>query len=131
MVGNALSGVAGMVNWGMIDSEHPQREGLWRGVGRELGAVGRLIRRTFYFVFRRRYVLEQVRRRKGVCGRHGCCDLGVLARFRRCIDPDDRTRCLKHDSKPFGCRMYPFDEKDKIPETRPYCSFHWDEGDEE
>lgn len=96
---------------------------------RELSAVYRVLRRQFYFVFRRRYVLDMVARRKGTCGHHGCCDLSILARFRRCIDPNDRTRCLEWDNLPFSCRVYPFDEKDKIPETRVYCNFHWDEDD--
>ena len=96
-------------------------------LAKELGSVYRLLRRQFYFTFRRKIVLDRVARRKGVCGRHGCCDLSSLARHRRCLDPADRTRCLKWRDLPFGCRVYPFDETDKIPETRGTCAFHWDE----
>lgn len=62
---------------------------------------------------------------RAVRPRHGCCDLSILAKLRRCIDPEDPTRCLKHDDKPFACRMYPFDENDKHPATRAYCNFYW------
>lgn len=96
----------------------------------ELGCIWRLVRRWFYLTFRRKYVLRQVAGRKGVCGRHGCCDLSMLAKYRKCIDPDDRTKCLKWDDQPFACRMYPFDEKDKHPATLEYCDFHWDDDEE-
>lgn len=101
-----------------------------RIIVRELSAVARLLRRRYYFMFRRKYVLDMVSRRKGRCERHGCCDLSLLSGFRRCVDSEDRTRCLKWDTLPLACRLYPFDEKDKIPATRPYCSFHWGESDE-
>jgi len=97
-------------------------------LSRELTALYRLLRRWFYFTFRRKHVLDMVAGRKGECGCHGCCDLSILARFRHCIDPADRTKCLRWDNLAFGCRMYPFDEKDKIPETRAYCNFYWDKG---
>ena len=85
------------------------------------------IRHWYYYRFRKGYVQRQLARRKGVCGRHGCCDLDWLARLRhrRCLDPLDRTKCLKWGSQPSRCKAYPFDEKDKKPATRSYCAFYW------
>jgi len=33
---------------------------------------------------------------------------------------------MRWHSLPFLCRMYPFDDKDKIPETVSYCNFYWE-----
>ena len=93
----------------------------------ELGCLWRLARRWFYLTFRRGYVRRMAARRKGVCGRHGCCNLSALAKLRRCFDPEDDAYCLKKDNLPLFCRMYPFDEKDKHPATRAYCNFYWDD----
>jgi len=102
-----------------------QDRGYTHIVRKEAGALYRHLRRRFYYIFRRNYVRTMIANRKGVCGRHGCCDLSILTRFRACIDPADRTKCLKWRCLPFHCQRYPFDEKDKIPETRSYCSFYW------
>jgi len=71
--------------------------------------------------------MDMIAKRKGTCGRHGCCDLSILSKLHKCIDPNDRTKCLKWDNLPFDCKAYPFDEKDKIPETKEYCCFYWDD----
>ncbi len=89
-------------------------------------ALYRFSRRKIYLTFRKRYVKRMMEKRKGVCLGHGCCDLSVFHRNRKCLDPKDRTKCLVWDNLPKDCMIYPFDEKDKIPETRDYCTFHWD-----
>ena len=93
---------------------------------RELGTVYRFIRRKYYMTFKKHYVEEMLKARKGVCGGHGCCDLSFFHRNRKCLDPTERTNCLRWNNLPKECLVYPFDEKDKIPETRAYCNFHWD-----
>jgi hypothetical protein len=98
---------------------------------KELRSLCRIVRRFYYMTFRRPYVEEMLRKRRGTCGKHGCCDLTALGKLRRCIDRHDRTCCLKWDKLPSSCRVYPFDEEDKIPETVPYCSFHWDKESEQ
>jgi hypothetical protein len=99
--------------------------------GSFLSALWRLLRRNFLLALRKDYVKSQLAARKGVCGRHGCCDLAwhhrlLNVRLRKCLDTNDRTRCLKWGRLPPDCRIYPLDEQDKIPETRDYCNFHWD-----
>jgi len=87
----------------------------------------RILRRAFLKLFRPSYVRKQFATRKGVCGRHGCCDLSYFFRNRDCLDPDDRTNCLKRNDLPPECMLYPIDEKDKIAETRGYCNFYWED----
>lgn len=94
---------------------------------RDVGAVYRFLRRKLYMTFRKDYVKKQLETRKGICGGHGCCDLSFFHRKRKCLDPCDRTKCLKWEDLPYECIVYPFDEKDKVPETRPYCNFYWEE----
>lgn len=98
---------------------------------REAGTIHRFLRRKYYMRFRKRYVEEMLKARQGVCGGHGCCDLSFFHRGRKCLDCKDRTKCLLWDRLPRECVVYPFDEKDKIPETRAYCNFHWDKKDVE
>jgi len=98
----------------------------------ELKSILREIRRIYYLNFRKDYVMEQLRKRKGKCGRHGCCDLTVLCKLfsRKCLDKKDRTRCLKWNNLPFSCYAYPFDEKDKHHLTKDICNFHWSNEEE-
>lgn len=78
------------------------------------------------------YIKEQIKRRKGVCAHHGYCALSVFNRiyniyYRKCLTKKDYISCLRWKNLPAECRIYPLDEKDKIPETRSYCNFYWDE----
>ena len=103
-----------------------------RVIIREIGAIKRMLRRNYYIYFREDYVKKQIRKRRGLCGHHGCCDLSILHKvynlyFRKCLSRDDRRRCLRWNNLPRECRIYPFDEKDKILETRSYCNFYWEE----
>jgi hypothetical protein len=98
---------------------------------KEVGAVKRLLRREYYLLFRSDYIKKQLENRKGVCGRHGCCDLTITGKIfnkylRKCLSSKSRQTCLRWNNLPKECKLYPIDEKDKIPETRNYCNFHWD-----
>lgn len=94
-----------------------------------MNTILRGMRRAYYFTFKMEYVMEQLKRRKGKCGNHGCCDLTLLSRLfsRNCFDREGGTMCKRWENLPFVCRAYPFDEKDKIPSTRSHCNFYWDE----
>lgn len=97
----------------------------------EIGVIQRAIRRKYYIHFKPEYVKKQLRERKGICAQHGCCDLFILHRiynlyFNKCLGKkSSRKVCLKWKNLPWECRVYPLDEKDKIPETKSYCHFHW------
>jgi len=84
-----------------------------------IGAIIRAIRRECYILFKPEYITYSLKKRKGKCGKHGCCNLYK----RSCIKGN---RCLKWDSLPYRCRIYPFDEKDKHPATKSYCNFYWE-----
>lgn len=92
----------------------------------ELGTIKRAARREFYLQFRKGYVARQLKERKGKCGRHGCCNLSVFHTFRTCFDKKNPAKCLRWEHLPYRCRVYPFDEQDKIPKTRAYCNFYWE-----
>jgi len=97
---------------------------LWK----EFEVIKRYVRRELLLFFRKGYVLEQMRRRKGACGRHGCCDLTRLSRLlhKKCLSRIDRTECMLWPELPRECKYYPIDEADKIPETVKYCNFYWE-----
>lgn len=83
-------------------------------------------------IFRNDYIKNQIDKRKGVCGKHGCCDFSLVHKIwnkhiRKCLSKKDRRQCLFWDNLPKECKIYPFDEKDKIPETKEYCNFYWEE----
>lgn len=97
---------------------------------KELGAAKRVLRRKCYLLFKPSYVKKQLENRKGTCGQHGCCDLTIAGKIfnkylRRCLSRKSRKTCLRWQNLPKECKLYPLDEKDKIPETRNYCNFYW------
>ena len=93
---------------------------------KESATIIRALRRKYYMYFRKAHIRAMLARRKGSCGRHGCCDMSLWHHHRRCLSRADRTACLQWQNLPEECRIYPFDEKDKIPETRAYCNFYWE-----
>src|SRR3989344_5632644 len=96
-------------------------------IRRELKNIKRELRARYLMYFRPKYVREQLTKRKGVCGGHGCCGLSFFSKYRKCLGPDGKT-CLKWNEKCFSerCRNYPIDEKDKAIGTESYCNFYWD-----
>jgi len=104
---------------------------LLRIIIKEIAVIKRILRRRYYILFRQSYVKEQLRKRKGICGYHGCCSLSILNKlynvyYRRCLIKEDYARCLYWRKLPRECKVYPLDEKDKIPETKNYCNFYWE-----
>lgn len=97
-------------------------------IKKEIYALKRWFRRRYLIWFKPKYVLEQIKLRKGICGKHGCCDLTILDRMAHhgCLNTKDRTSCMRWQNFNFECKVYPIDEEDKIPETFSYCNFYWD-----
>lgn len=96
---------------------------------REIGTIKRALRRKYYIWFRPIYIKEQMKKRRGICGKHGCCDFSIFQKLKKCpnLSKEDSTKCLRWDNLPKICQIYPLDEKDKIPETKDYCNFHWED----
>ncbi len=88
----------------------------------------RTIRRYYYHRFKKDYVEKQIKVRKGTCEQHGCCYNVWSTRLFSivCRDEKDKTKCSLWHRLPHACKIYPFDERDKAPSTRKYCSFHWE-----
>jgi hypothetical protein len=110
-----------------IGNIHMLKEGLSVLVN-ECHSIQRWVRRRYLIWFRPDYVRAQIESRKGSCGRHGCCDLTMFAPVLRrgCFSKKEKSMCLRWGKLPAECRLYPIDEKDKIPETLDYCGFYWE-----
>ena len=92
-----------------------------------LQSIKRELRREFLIHFRPDYIKKQMEKKRGVCGRHGCCLVSPFGKRRlgKCLDKDGKT-CLLWHNLPKRCQLYPIDEKDKDPATKDYCNFYWD-----
>jgi hypothetical protein len=69
------------------------------------------IRRVYYWTVRKEYILRSHARRRGECVRCGaCCKLMF-----RCPWLDESGAlpvCVRHETRPMNCRVYPIDEAD-------------------
>ena len=98
-------------------------------IRRELLGIPRHLRRLFYLRFRKKYVEEQLRKRKGTCLNHGCCATMVLP----CKHFDKKKmKCILWKEKGHKaihpvCLAYPFDERDKTSFAKKHCAFYWDD----
>jgi len=94
----------------------------------EFLGILRHLRRLFYIRFRRKYVAEQLRKRKGTCKNCGCCATMIIP----CKHFDKKKgECIfwqkhGHGALPPVCLAYPFDEKDKTKFAKKNCAFYWD-----
>lgn len=86
-----------------------------------LSQVLRKMRRSYFSIFKKEYVRENMRRREGDCNRCGaCCELVYKCPF-VARDKDDMAYCRVYGSfQPASCRNYPFDEVDSEVEI---CSY--------
>ncbi len=86
------------------------------------------LRRNFYMSFRKKYIRESLKKRKGGCKACGCCKTMLF----QCKYFDKNTGlCKIWEEKgwkgiPYACKIYPFDEKDKIIYSKLNCEFYWD-----
>ncbi len=91
--------------------------------------VWRVLRREFYLRFRKIYVREQLKKRKGHCKGCGCCIMATP----QCKHFNSKTgECIiwktkGFDAMPLDCKIYPFDEQDKILFAKKNCGYHWEE----
>ena len=105
---------------------------LLRIITREIGVIKRIVRRRYCMIFKPDYVKEQMKRRKGVYANHGCCVLSIFSRiynlrYRKCLSDKNYKVCARWEDLPIECQIYPLDEKDKVPETKSYYNFYWEE----
>ncbi len=81
-------------------------------------AFWRQLRRIRLVVFDPFYVMVQLSTRKGSCKSCGCC------KVQKCKYEKD-NRCTIYHKRPFFCKIYPIDEKDKTPFGKKNCGFYW------
>ncbi len=95
---------------------------------KEYSGIFRALRRVFYYKFKRKYIIENLKKRKGKCKRCGCCSTKIFS----CKYFDTKSKeCIiwkleGYDSIPFHCQAYPFDEKDKTSFAKLNCGFYWE-----
>ena len=101
-----------------------------RTLGEKLWAFARSplrgkIRRWYLSVFRKRYVREQLNRRRGSCRQCGaCCRLAY-----RCVFLDGHNRCKIYDrARHPNCVTFPIDRRD-LEDVNGVCGFHFDDGE--
>ena len=81
--------------------------------------IYRGIRRRGILLFKPNYLKLQELKKRGSCGDCCCCpDCKWLL-------PNKKCRLYYTKYFPVGCKYSPFDEKDKAPEIRNKCNFHW------
>ena len=69
------------------------------------------IRRFYYWTLRREYIARSHARRNGECARCGaCCKL--MFRCPWLDESGDVPVCVRHQSRPMNCKVYPIDEAD-------------------
>lgn len=88
-----------------------------------------LLRRRFYLIFRKKYVEESLKKRKGKCKRCSCCEPMLFYGRYNCRHYDKKQKGCKlynTEKMPKTCYPYPFDEKDKWDEFRDGCGFYWE-----
>ncbi len=88
-----------------------------------------MFRRRFYIMFRKKYILDSLAKRKGKCNRCTCCELWAFGKKYDCNHyGKKRKECFAYNAcnMPATCFYYPFDEKDKWDEFRSGCGFYWE-----
>lgn len=87
-----------------------------------------IIRRRYYFYFKRDKILKSIKQRKGNCTNCGLCCSKSIFGF-KCKQFDEKTNSCKvynTPEMPLLCYYYPFDEKDKWDFTKQECGYWWD-----
>ena len=80
-------------------------------LGTRLRLLWGKVRRLYLGKLRPAYVRQSAARRHGECRRCGaCCKLGL--RCRRLDEDATPATCVRHESRPMNCRVFPIDERD-------------------
>ena len=88
-----------------------------------------ILRRRFYLIFRKKYIEESIKKRKGKCKNCSCCEVHLFGKKYNCRYFDKETKlCKIYNTKkmPKTCFIYPFDERDKWDEFKNGCGFYWE-----
>ena len=85
-----------------------------------ISSIYRYIRRYYLIFFRKKYVEESIKNRKGHCKKCGCCGSISCKYFIK-----SSNHCLKYPNYPLICKLYPIDEKDKNEFSKIHCGFYW------
>jgi len=91
-----------------------------------------IIRRRLFLIFRKKYILDSIKKRKGRCSNCSCCEVTLFGRKWNCKYFDKKNKLCKvyrTNKMPFICNVYPFDEKDKWNEFKNKCTFYWEENE--
>ena len=84
------------------------------------------IRRRYLFYFRRGYVEQMLRTRKGSCEGCGCI---CCIRTRHCPFVKDGKCAIYNTNIPKFCKIFPIDERDiELAEVKDVCQFYWEKG---
>lgn len=87
-----------------------------------------IFRRRWYLLFRKKYIIESLKKRKGECRHCSCCEVKIFNKPYQCRYFDkEKKMCQVYntDKMPRSCFIYPFDEKDKWDEFKDKCGFYW------
>jgi len=92
-------------------------------------------RRHFYMIFRKRYIAQNLKKRKGKCNVCGCCGYAPYHRIGRfqivCRHWNYKTGLCSlwkdkgFDALPYVCKVYPFDTKDRCKHMD--CGYYWED----
>ncbi len=81
------------------------------------------LRRRFYMRFRKKYVAEGLKARRGSCA--GCANMGDCCNWNGCPHSDEKMGCKIYDSRTehgfLVCQTTPFDEKDVHKRLYYFC----------
>ncbi len=89
-----------------------------------------MMRRRFFIAFRRKYVEDSIKKRKGKCKHCSCCEVRLFGKKWNCKHYDLKNKkceVYNSDKMPKTCFYYPFDEKDKWDEFKERCGFFWND----
>lgn len=88
-------------------------------------------RHYYYNLFKKRYIAEALKKRKGSCKNCGrCCRVLFFGFFKCPLFDADHNKCKVYgEGMPKSCKRYPFDRGDryggKIPELEEHCGYSW------
>ncbi|OGZ20007.1 MAG: hypothetical protein A2654_02210 [Candidatus Nealsonbacteria bacterium RIFCSPHIGHO2_01_FULL_43_31] len=94
-----------------------------------ISQIYKIIRRRLYYIFKKKYIIDSLAKRKGKCNHCSCCEIKFCGIENKCEYFDKNSKkCLVYNTEkmPTLCRIYPFDEKDKWDEFKDKCGFHWE-----